>query len=104
MLLLRDADEARKRADAETRPSPVEPGDCAGIALLVSPAPAHGACPGVPRIDRFTVWRDGPQAVWLQPGGAVIESARDARGDRPWVPEDAARVRDRPTLPMARAE
>ncbi len=103
VLLLRDADEARVR-DAETRPSPVEPGDCAGIALLVSPAPAHGACPGVPRIDRFTVWRDGPQAVWLQPGGAVIQSARDARGDRPWVPEDAARVRDRPTLPMARAE
>ena len=105
VLLLRGADEARTHdADGETRPSPVEPDDCAGIALLVSPSPAHGACPGVPRIDRFTVWRDGPQAVWLEPGGAVIESARDGRGDRPWVPADPAAVRDRPSLPMAQAD
>ncbi len=105
VLLLRDAGGGRVRvADHEDSGPSVDPGDCAGIALLVSPSPAHGACPGVPRIDRFTVWRDGPQAVWLQKGGAVIESARDARGDRLWVPEDAARVRDRPTLPMAQAE
>ncbi len=105
LLLLRDAGGARAHdEDEDRRPSAIKPGDCAGIAVLVSPEPAHGTCPGVPRIDRFTVWRDGPQAVWLQPDAAVIESARDTRGDRPWVPEDAARVRDRPTLPMAQAE
>ena len=105
VLLLRDEDGTRATAEAEDEPkAAIEPADCAGVALLVSPAPSHGACPGVPRIDRFTVWRDGPQAVWLEPDGVRIASARDARGDRPWVPADPAAVRDRPTLPMAQAE
>ncbi len=78
------------------------PGDCDGVALLVSPAPAHGACPGVRRIDRFTVWREGPQAVWLETGRIRVWRALGDRGARPWVPE--APGHERPTLPLATAE
>ena len=103
VLLLRGGNDGPHGADGDDRASPVEPADCVGIALLVSPVPSHGACPGVPRIDRYTVWREGPQAIWLRRDGPLIESAQ-ARGDRPWVPEEAARALDRPTLPMAQAE
>lgn len=79
-------------------------GACDGIALLVSPTPAPGACPGVPRIDRFTVWRDGPQAVWISDGGVVVRSDRVLRGDRPWVPPAPFARRVQLTLPLAQAE
>ena len=37
-------------------------------------------------VDRFAVWRNGPHAIWLGPGGARVVSDRSVRGDRPWVP------------------
>lgn len=64
------------------------PADCTGVALVVSPAPLRHACPNVPHIDRFTVWRNGAVSVWLSRGGIRIISDRSARGDRPWVPPD----------------
>ncbi|NPD65393.1 ComEC/Rec2 family competence protein [Lichenicola cladoniae] len=100
VLLLRDAGETGDDAKPAT-----EPDDCDGIALVVSSRPAHGTCHGIPRIDRFSVWRDGPEAVWLRAVGIRVESARTYRGHRPWVP--AAPVPGggrRPTLPMARLE
>jgi competence protein ComEC len=55
-------------------------------ALLVSAEPIRLRCrQRVPWIDRFTVWREGAQAVWLEPSGPVVLSDRAARGDRPWV-------------------
>jgi len=54
--------------------------------LLVTAEPLHGACPGQPHIDRFTVWRDGAQAAWLTRDGVLVISDRDWRGTRPWVP------------------
>jgi competence protein ComEC len=56
--------------------------------VVVSAEPARGLCPRpLPAlVDRFTVWRDGSVAVWLEPGGAVVVTDRMARGDRPWVP------------------
>ncbi|MGI4959603.1 MAG: ComEC/Rec2 family competence protein [Janthinobacterium lividum] len=100
VLLLRDT------ADTGDDASPaIEPDDCDGIALIVSPRPARGACHGIPRIDRFSVWRDGPQAIWLRSGGIRIESARADRGHRPWVPAAPAPGGGRrPTLPMAQSE
>lgn len=103
VLLLRDT---AKPADPGDDAAPtIEPGDCDGIALIVSARPAHGACHGIPRIDRFSVWREGPEAVWLRAGGIRIESARDKRGHRPWVPAAPVPGGGRhPTLPMAQSE
>jgi competence protein ComEC len=53
-------------------------------ALVVSPEPAR-PCTGGKLIDRFTVWREGAQAVWLDPAGPRILSDKQARGARPWV-------------------
>jgi competence protein ComEC len=81
----------RPRPDAMTaillRGAP-KPGGCADAAVLVSAEPVRGACPWpspLP-VDRFTVWRDGPTAIWLGPEGARVLTDRAERGDRPWVP------------------
>jgi competence protein ComEC len=60
--------------------------DCAAAQMLVSAEPARHRCPGLPLVDRFTVWRQGATAVWLDPGGPRILTDRAVRGDRPWVP------------------
>jgi competence protein ComEC len=59
---------------------------CAGAAVVVSAEPAGRRCPALPLVDRFTVWRDGAAAIWLDPGLARILTDRAVRGDRPWVP------------------
>ncbi len=105
VMLLRDPTGGHRKPGEDEPPPALEPGDCDGLSLLVSPTPAHGACPGVPRIDRFTVWREGPQAVWIGAGGVTMRSAGGSRGDRPWVPRAApAAAQPRPTLPLASAE
>ena len=43
----------------------LHPMDCTGAALLISAEPARAVCPALPHIDRFTVWRDGAQAVMV---------------------------------------
>lgn len=59
----------------------------ASAALLVAAEPIRGRCPGTPWVDRFSVWREGPHAVWLRPGEAPrVVSDRAWRGVRPWVP------------------
>ncbi len=79
--------------------------DCSGAAVLVAAFPLRAACGAVPRIDRFTVWREGAQAVWLRRDGVRIVSDRQWRGDRPWVPAvPTPRSRARPSLPKALAE
>ena len=64
------------------------PARCDDVALVVSAEPAKAACrrerPDL--VDRFTVWREGSQAIWLRPGGPLIVSDREERGNRPWVP------------------
>jgi competence protein ComEC len=60
--------------------------DCAVAEVLVSAEPARHRCPDLPLVDRFTVWRRGATAIWLDPGGARILTDRAVRGDRPWVP------------------
>ncbi|WP_428374844.1 ComEC/Rec2 family competence protein [Lichenicoccus sp.] len=90
------------------------PADCSGIALLLSPAPiplprlhpgqssAPGSCASVPSIDRFTVWRQGAQAIWFERGELRIVSVQDSRGLRPWIPMPGHRAL--PKLPMALAD
>jgi competence protein ComEC len=55
-------------------------------ALRISPSPIRRHCSKeVAEIDRFALWREGAHAVWLEPGGARIESDWRVRGARPWV-------------------
>lgn len=76
--------------------------DCQGISLFVSASPTRNACPGVPFIDRFSVWRNGAYAVFLHRGGPELVSDRSWRGSRPWVP--AIGSHGMPNLPLAEAE
>lgn len=82
-------------------------GDCAGIGVIVSAEPARGLCdrPWPALVDRFTVWKDGPSAIWLEPTGVVVRTDRADRGARPWVPPPPTpRVRPPPRLPRAPVE
>jgi competence protein ComEC len=69
---------------------------CGAVAVIISAEPIRQRCRQSIMIDRFSVWRDGPHAVWLLPSGAKVISDRAWRGDRPWVPP--------PPQPRAAAE
>jgi competence protein ComEC len=76
------------------------PKRCPEAALVLAPAIEAMDCAGDRVIDRVSVWRNGPYAVWLGRGVRVL-SDRGLRGDRPWVPGGPGR----PTasaLPMAK--
>jgi competence protein ComEC len=60
--------------------------DCARADLVIAPMPSRGVCRGTPIIDRFDTWRNGSYAIWLDPQHITVESVRDWRGERPWVP------------------
>lgn len=101
VLLLREHGRGRGKAGMTAAPA-IAATECAGLALLLSPAPARGSCRGRPLIDRFTVWREGAQAVWIGSAGLRIRSDRGDRGLRPWIPIPGKRRV--PALPMARTE
>ena len=69
---------------------------CGAVAVIISAEPIRQRCRQSILIDRFSVWRNGPHAIWLLPTGAQVISDRAWRGDRPWVPP--------PPLPRAAAE
>jgi competence protein ComEC len=61
--------------------------DCGAASVVVAVVPVRRKCASARAIiDKFSLWRDGGHAVWLERDGARIESARDSRGIRPWVP------------------
>jgi competence protein ComEC len=82
VLLLRP----QKARRGETAPPLQAQPYCGQAALLLSPEPIRGRCRGVGSVDRFSVWRNGPHAIWLSPEGIRIVTDRDWRGARPWVP------------------
>jgi competence protein ComEC len=83
----------------------IPPLPCDQAAVVISAEPAGHICPDLPRVDRFSVWRDGAHAVWLGSQGVDILSDRAVRGDRPWVPPlPAPRPRKVPDLPLAKPE
>jgi competence protein ComEC len=80
------------------------PDFCAQVSVTVSAEPARGLCPRPwpELVDRFTVWRNGSAAIWLEAGGARIVTDRAERGDRPWVPPPRKpRKAVAPVLPAA---
>jgi competence protein ComEC len=64
------------------------PAGCDQVSVIISAEPARRLClkPWPKLADRFTVWRDGSVAIWLDPGSARVLTDRAERGDRPWVP------------------
>lgn len=59
---------------------------CAGADIVVSSVPLRGTCRGARvLIDRFDLWRRGPHALWLEPGGVRVETVAGWQGDRPWA-------------------
>jgi len=84
-----------------------QPEGCAQISAIVSAEPARGLCPRPwpALIDRFTVWRYGATAIWLEPRYARMLTDRRYRGDRPWVPPPPSpREHAPPALPPAMTE
>lgn len=79
----------------------IAPEDCANAALVIAAVPLRGPCPDIPFIDRFTVWRGGAVAIWLNPASPRLVSDRQDRGERPWV---EIPLRRRPDLPPAASE
>ena len=60
--------------------------DCLVATVVVATVPLRRACPSAQVVvDRFSVWRDGGHALWLDPSGVRVRSVREARGNRPWV-------------------
>ncbi len=58
-----------------------------GASVVLAAEPVRLRCsPAVPVIDRFSVWREGAHAVWVDAERATIVSERRVRGDRPWAP------------------
>jgi competence protein ComEC len=82
----------------------LHPKFCDQSSVILSAEPARGLCPKPwPKlVDRFTVWRYGSAAIWLDRDGARVLTDRTERGDRPWVPPPPhARKAAAPTLPQA---
>jgi competence protein ComEC len=80
------------------------PAGCGQVSIIVSAEPARGLCPKPwPKlVDRFTVWRYGSAAIWLDRDGARVLTDRWDRGDRPWVqPVPKPRKAAPPKLPPA---
>lgn len=65
---------------------PMPRGLCGAVPVIVSPEPLRFACTRSLVIDRFDVWRDGAHAVRFTDGHATVESDRQHRGARLWVP------------------
>jgi competence protein ComEC len=84
------------------------PDGCREASVMVSAEPARGLCqrPWPALVDRFTVWRYGAAAIWLDGERAEIVTDRRYRGDRPWVPPPPApRASAKPPpLPPAQSE
>jgi competence protein ComEC len=83
------------------------PDGCQAVSVIVSAEPARGLCqrPWPALVDRFTVWRNGATAIWLDGRRAHILTDRAFRGDRPWVPPvPTPREHASPSLPPAPTE
>lgn len=83
--------------------------DCGRVDVILAAVPAGRHCARRERlVDRFSLWREGAHALWLLPDGGVrILSARQWRGERPWVirPQERERARaGREDAPAGMAE
>jgi competence protein ComEC len=94
---------ARGQVVAIARRAEALPDDCRYATVMIATfglgrRPCAG--PGL-TIDRTALVRDGGHAVWLAPDGAVAQSVRASRGDRPWVQRPPARTQPPAPSPAA---
>ena len=85
----------------------LHPDGCSEASVIVSSEPSRGLCPRPwpSLVDRFTVWRYGAVAIWLNAHHAYVLTDRAYRGIRPWVPPPPVpRTRQMPTLPTAKTD
>jgi competence protein ComEC len=85
----------------------LHPEGCGEASIIVSAEPARGLCPRPwpALVDRFTVWRYGATAIWLDQRHARVVTDREWRGTRPWVPPPPVpRTPAASTLPPTRSE
>lgn len=73
---------------------------CGTASLVVALEPIQPRCAQGEAIDRFSMWRDGAQAAWLDGARPRQATDRDWRGERPWVPTEPLPGRPE-TLPLA---
>ncbi len=60
--------------------------DCGLASVVISLVPVRGNCGSAEVvIDRFSIWREGAHAVWLDEDEVRVESVAAKRGTRPWV-------------------
>lgn len=61
--------------------------DCNSVDILLSSVPVRIDCtsPDVV-IDRFGLWREGTDAIYLKMGGVRVDTVQQYRGSRPWSP------------------
>jgi competence protein ComEC len=60
--------------------------DCQHADIVVATVPVRRPCQSADIvIDRFSLWRNGGHALWLDRDGVRVENVREERGIRPWV-------------------
>jgi len=61
--------------------------DCRIATVLIATFPVSRSACAEPYvvIDRFDLWREGAHAITFASNGALVETARQRRGRRPWV-------------------
>jgi competence protein ComEC len=68
---------------------------CSEADILIAAFPLRARCRSVPlRIDRFSVWRSGAHALYVDGGTLRLETARGLQGLRPWTIVPEARRKD----------
>lgn len=60
--------------------------DCGRVdhVILLTRVPRRVCSGSKVLLSTFHIWRDGAHAIRFTPEGAVVETARERRGDRPW--------------------
>lgn len=76
---------------------------CTGADVVISVAPLRVSCLNAPiRLDRFSAWENGAEAIFLHKSGNVVRTDRAWRGQRPWVLKPGGH--GMPVLPLAPSE
>ncbi|AOW45699.1 hypothetical protein [Acetobacter ascendens] len=92
-----------RRQDASDGRVPLSADICTGADVVISVAPLRASCLNVPiRLDRFSAWENGAEAVFLHKSRNVVRTDRAWRGQRPWVLKSGGH--GMPVLPLAPSE
>ncbi len=86
IVLLRSTAPPRGTRRGDPLDAAAQAAACGRAALIVAAEPIRPRCAAGATVDRFTVWREGGQAAWLDGGALRLVSDRAWRGERPWVP------------------